>query len=201
VTDNNQDWWLAATPSVQSVTVSGGSITLPVLANRRAETIQGDPGVQLKPYLDTHIATAPADAVSSATDFTLPPALKENAPEGSAYSGGFTEAVGGGAVKPPPVKGRCKDVRKFAFRVHQPRHGRIVRVTVYVNGKRVKRVHRRRITHVTLKRRARGVFKVKIVAVSSRGTRIVSTRTYRGCKKGRPNTHVHRHRRGHGHRR
>jgi predicted acyl esterase len=195
VTDNNQDWWLIAAPSAQSVTVRGGSITLPFLANRRAQTIQGDPGVQLKSYLDTHIATAPADAVSSATDFTLPPALKDAA-EGSVYSGGFTEPVGGSPI-PLPSNRHCKDVRKFAFRVHQPRGGRIVRLTVYVNGRRVKRLHGHRVTHVTLRRLPLGVFKVKIVAVSSRGSRTVSRRTYRGCRKGRPHTRVHRHRHGH----
>ena len=191
VTDNNQDWWLAATPSVQSVTVSGGSITLPFLANRRTETIQGDPGVQLKPYLDTHIATAPADAVSSATDFTLPPALKD-ASAGSVYSGGYTEPVGGSA-SPLPSNGHCKDTRKFAFRLHQPRGGRIVRVNVYVNGRRVQRLHGHRVSHVTLRRLPQGVFKVKIVAVTSFGSRTVSVRTYRGCHKSKPHTQVHRH--------
>jgi predicted acyl esterase len=186
VTDNNQDWWLIAAPSAQPVTVRGGSITLPFLANRRTETIQGDPGVQLKPYLDTHIATAPADAVASATDFTLPPALKD-APAGSVSSGGFTEPVGGPApVVQLPSNGHCKDVRRFAFRLHQPRGGRVVRVTIYVNGRRVKQVRGRRITHITLKRLPLGVFKVKIVAVSSIGSRTVSVRTYRGCRKGRP---------------
>src|SRR3954469_7512114 len=72
VTDNNQDWWLMAPPSGQSVTVRGGSITLPFLAKRRTQTIQGDPGVMLADYLKTRIATAPADAVSSAVDFTVP---------------------------------------------------------------------------------------------------------------------------------
>jgi predicted acyl esterase len=72
VTDNNQDWWLLAAPSGQTLTVRGGSVTLPFLQYLRIQTIQGDPGVQLAPYLETHIATAPAAAVASAVDFTLP---------------------------------------------------------------------------------------------------------------------------------
>jgi predicted acyl esterase len=73
VTDNNQDWYLAASPSGQPVTVRGGSITLPFLStHHQTPTIQGDPGVMLADYLKTHIATAPADAVSSAVDFTVP---------------------------------------------------------------------------------------------------------------------------------
>jgi putative CocE/NonD family hydrolase len=198
VTDNNQDWWIMAAPSAQSVTVRGGSITLPFLANSRNQTIEGNPGVQLKPYVETHIATAPADAVDGATDFTLPPAQKDVA-ENSVYSGGYTEPVGG-AKAPPPSKGRCKDRRRFSFRFHQPRGARIVRVTVYVNGHRVKQVRGRRITHVAIGRLPRGVFKVKIVAVTSRGSRTVSVRTYRGCKKGRPHR-VHQPRHGHRHRR
>ena len=185
-----------AAPSAQPVTVRGGSITLPFLANRRTQTIDGKPGVQLKPYLETHIATAPADAVDSATDFTLPPALKDAAGN-SVYSGGFTEPVGGSAI-PLPSNRHCKDVRRFAFRLHQPRGARIVRVTVYVNGRRVKRLRGHRITRVTLRRLPHGVFKVKIVSVTSRGARIVSVRTYRGCRKGRPHR-VHQPRHGHRH--
>jgi hypothetical protein len=196
VTDNNQDWWIMAAPSAQSVTVKGGSITLPFLPNRRAQTVDGSPGVQLKPYLETHIATAPSDAVDGATDFTLPPAQKDVAAN-SVYSGGYTEPVGGGGAQPqqPPGKGRCK--RKVAFRIHQPRRGRIVRVTVYVNGHRFKRLRGHRITRVTLKGLPRKLARVKIVAVGSRGSRTVSVRTYRGCRKSRPHTRTHRHRHRH----
>jgi hypothetical protein len=129
--------------------------------------------------------------VASATDFTLPPALKDVAQD-SVYSGGFTEPVGGSAV-PLPSNGSCKDVRKFAFRLHQPRGGRIVLATVYVNGRRVQTLRGRRVTRVVLRRLPVGVFKVKIVAVTSRGSRTVSVRTYRGCRKGRPHTSVRRH--------
>jgi uncharacterized protein len=98
VTDNNQDWWTFAAPSAQSVTVRGGSITLPFLRYRRTQTIQGDPGVQLADYLSTQTATAPADAVSGAVGFTLPPPLA-TPPKGSFYTGGYTEPVGGRKTK------------------------------------------------------------------------------------------------------
>jgi putative CocE/NonD family hydrolase len=94
VTDNNQDWWLMAPPSGQPVTVRGGSITLPFLRHRRTQTIQGRPGVQLADYRNTHTATAPEDAVGSAVMFTLPPRMKK-ARRNSAFSGGYTEPVGG----------------------------------------------------------------------------------------------------------
>jgi uncharacterized protein len=94
VTDNNQDWWTFAAPSTQSVTVRGGSISLPFLRYRRTQTIQGDPGVQLADYLASQTASAPAAAVSGAVGFNLPPALA-TPPNGSAYTGGYTEPVGG----------------------------------------------------------------------------------------------------------
>jgi hypothetical protein len=94
VTDNNQDFWLLATPTLQPVTVRGGAVTLPFLRYRRTATIQGDPGVQLQDVLDDTV-TVPADTLaSSETDFTLPPPLKD-APAGSPYTGGYVEPIGG----------------------------------------------------------------------------------------------------------
>ena len=83
-----------APPSGQPVTVRGGSIALPFLTHRRTQTIQGHPGVQLAEYRKTHTATAPDEAVGSAVKFTLPPRMKR-APRNSAFSGGYTEPVGG----------------------------------------------------------------------------------------------------------
>jgi len=94
VTDNNQDWWAFAAPTAQSVTVRSGSITVPFLRYRRTQTIQGDPGVQLADYLAQQTASAPADAVSGAVDFNLPPPLA-TPKKGSVYTGGYTEPVGG----------------------------------------------------------------------------------------------------------
>jgi uncharacterized protein len=89
VTDNNQDWFLLASPTPQTVTVRGGSVTLPFLRYRRTATIQGDPGVQLEDYLADTV-TVPADTLgSSQVDFTLPPPLAD-APGGSVYTGAYT---------------------------------------------------------------------------------------------------------------
>jgi uncharacterized protein len=73
VTDANDDWWIH-TPTFDDVEVVGGSVTLPFLAGRRTETIQGDPGTQLAGYLSETITVPPEtmrDSVSS--DFALPP--------------------------------------------------------------------------------------------------------------------------------
>jgi alpha-glucosidase len=85
---------------------------------------------------------------------------------------------------------RCVDRRKFRFRIGQPRHGRIVRVDVYVNGRRVKVVRGRRVRRVTLRRLPRGRFTVRIVAHWASGPRTVSVRRYVGCRKTAPRTRV-----------
>jgi predicted acyl esterase len=92
VTDNNQDWWLLASPSLQTVAVKGGTVTLPFLRYRRTQTIQGDPGVQLDGYLSDTVSVPATTMATSQADFTLPPALQA-APKGSVYTGGYTEPV------------------------------------------------------------------------------------------------------------
>ena len=77
-----------AAPSLQTVTVTGGTVTLPFLRYRRTQTIQGDPGVQLDGLPESTV-TVPAGVLNaSETDFTLPPALAD-APAGSVYTGGY----------------------------------------------------------------------------------------------------------------
>jgi hypothetical protein len=96
-------------------------------------------------------------------------------------------AAGLKGSQPKPV---CVDRRKFTFRIHQPRRGRVVSVAAYVNGKRVLRVKKRRVTRVVLKRLPKGLFRVRIVATTNKGSRTISVRHYRGCRKGKPRTHV-----------
>jgi hypothetical protein len=84
----------------------------------------------------------------------------------------------------------CIDRRRFSFRIGQPRAGSIVKVVAYVNGRRVKRVTGPRVTRLTLRRLPKGNFRVRIVATTDRGSKTVSMRRYRGCKKGRPRTRV-----------
>jgi predicted acyl esterase len=107
---------------------------------------------------------------------------------------GQQEKVGAAPLAAAPngraPKPRCVDRRKFSFRVHQPRRGRVVKVVAYVNGKRVRGVRGRRVTRLVLKRLPRGVFKVRIVATTNSGSRTISVRSYRGCRKSRPRTHV-----------
>jgi hypothetical protein len=98
----------------------------------------------------------------------------------------------GGPAGGKPHAIRCRDKRRFTFRIHQPKHGRIVRVEAYVNGKLRRRVRGHRVKRVTIAKLPRKRFRVRIVAHWSSGERTVSTRVYKGCRKSRPHTHVQR---------
>src|SRR4051794_16804964 len=81
---------------------------------------------------------------------------------------------------------RCVDRRKFTFRLHHSRRARVVRVAAFVNGRRTLRKHGRDIRRIRLKRLPRGRFVVRIVSTQNDGHSLVTTRTYRGCKKTAP---------------
>jgi len=92
-----------------------------------------------------------------------------------------------------PARIPCVDRRRFSFRFHRARRARVVRVDVFVNGKRV--LHRRGhdIRRITIARLPQKRFVVRIVATQSSGSKVISTRVYSGCRKGRPHTRVHHH--------
>jgi hypothetical protein len=68
----------------------------------------------------------------------------------------------------------------------------VVSVVAYVNGKRVKTARGRRVKKLSLARLPQGTFTVRIVATTSRGTKTISKRRYKGCKKGKPRTRTQR---------
>jgi hypothetical protein len=84
--------------------------------------------------------------------------------------------------------GACVDKRRFTFRFHRSGHSRVVRVAVFVNGKRRLVKRGRSIKRVTLTRLPRSNFTVRIVTTFSNGSKRASTRTYTGCTKSRPHT-------------
>jgi hypothetical protein len=180
VTSSNAEWWSHA-PTAQQISVKSASISLPFLSCARTQSIQGGESVRLENYLKNAPFQVDGATVTAATlnGFPRPAA---------AAACSSAERAGAPAV-------RCADTRKFGFHVHQPVHGRIVRVEAFVNGKRRARIRGRRITRFSLTRLPRGVFTVKIVATAANGQRTVSVRKYRGCTKSRPHTHV-RHTRG-----
>ena len=85
-------------------------------------------------------------------------------------------------VAQPPAKpsgGRAPSCRK-SLRVQLPRGLRSA--TVYLNGKRVKRLRGRDLrVPVVIRRLPRGKAKVRVAGVTKRGKRVTRTRTYRGC--------------------
>jgi hypothetical protein len=99
----------------------------------------------------------------------------------------------GVAASPPPAP-TCRDRRKFTFHLHHAKGARVVRVAAYVNGKRrlVRRGHN--IKRISLKRLPRKKFTVKIVSTQNTGSKLISVRKYKGCRKGRPRTRAHHHR-------
>jgi hypothetical protein len=107
-----------------------------------------------------------------------------------------TEALGPPPPNPLglPASRGCVDTRKFSFRLHSRRGSRIVHVEVFVNGRRILSRRGRDLRRVTLRRLPRSTFTVKIVATRRNGSKLTSTRTYRGCTKSRPRTRRHHHR-------
>jgi hypothetical protein len=81
---------------------------------------------------------------------------------------------------------KCVDTRRFSFRLHHTSGARVVRVVVYVNGKRKLSRRGRNITRVSIARLPKKRFVVKIVTTQNNGAQIISTRVYNGCKKSRP---------------
>lgn len=101
-------------------------------------------------------------------------------------------AVGPGDVASPG----CVRAAKARFKLHRVSGTRIVRVVAYANGKRVLRRKGRDIHRIQLKLKRTGKLKIRIVAFHSTGAKVVSTRAWNGCIKGKPHTRLVR--RGHG---
>jgi hypothetical protein len=106
-----------------------------------------------------------------------PPVPADRPPTGSA----------GNPLGLPSNRG-CVDRRRFSFKLHHPRKTRVVRVDAFVNGKRKLHLTGKSIERITLKRLPQRTFTIRIAAAHSNGTEIVSTRRYKGCKKGKPKT-------------
>jgi hypothetical protein len=103
-------------------------------------------------------------------------------------TGGGT-SPGSSAVKGPkgnplglPTRHRCVPSRRFTVRVHHTRRARIVAAKAYVNGKRRASKRGRSITRLTLKRLPHKRFTLRVEATESTGLRLVSQRTYHGCR-------------------
>jgi hypothetical protein len=83
---------------------------------------------------------------------------------------------------------RCVDRRRFTFKLHHGPTTTVVRVVIFVNGVRKLVKEGKDIKRVTLKRLPRKKFRVRVVSIHSNGARLISVRTYKGCKKSKPRT-------------
>jgi hypothetical protein len=125
-----------------------------------------------------------------AGDVPPTPALPSGSGSGG---GGGTGQTASNPLGLPPSSKACVDKRRFSFKIHQPPRQRIVNVQVFINGKRRYSKRGTKISRITIKKLpASGRYKVRIVALTNRGNRVISTRTYKNCKKGRPTTRVDR---------
>jgi hypothetical protein len=173
VTGANQGWWLHR-PTFQTVRVLNASISLPFIQCQRRQDLEGTSAIRLDNYLRNEPFQLPASLI---TDNTI-----AGFPQPEALRACSTVEQGGG--------GDCVDRRKFAFRIKQPRGGRIVRATAYLDGKKLKTVRSKRVTRLIISRFPKGTHTLRIVAQHASGKKTITTRRYRGCNKGAPTTIV-----------
>ncbi|GAC1321266.1 MAG: glycoside hydrolase family 3 C-terminal domain-containing protein [Thermoleophilaceae bacterium] len=76
----------------------------------------------------------------------------------------------------------CRAGRSVTIRLRQPRHGRIVKATAYVNGRRTALAHGRRLATITLGAPGPS-FAVRVVASTSDHRQLVTGYRFRGCRQ------------------
>src|SRR5947209_178724 len=91
-----------------------------------------------------------------------------------------------------PANRTCKAPARFRLPLHQPRGQRLVKVTVFVDGARVASRRGRRVTSVVVPHLLQANQVLKVVAITSKGRRIVTARVYRGCLPPKPRQHRRR---------
>jgi hypothetical protein len=81
----------------------------------------------------------------------------------------------------------CLRSSKIGFKLHRMAGTRVVRVEAYVNGKRRLVTTGHDIKRIVLKNLARsGKLRVRILATHNTGSKVLSQRSWNGCKKGKP---------------
>ena len=101
-------------------------------------------------------------------------------------SGFFAVRIANG-VWPFKASEACLRPATIGFKLHRPARNRILRVDAFVNGRRRLLRRGRDIRRIELSKLARtGRMTIRIVATHNTGSKVVSTRTWNGCKKGKP---------------
>jgi hypothetical protein len=124
-------------------------------------------------------------------DSSVPPAPETLFAQGTISGGTIVNKPGFGSVVGLPSNRKCVSRRKFRIRIRQPGGIKIQTALVFVNGKKVKVLARkvfrkkRKVANVNLRGLPKGVFKVRIVVLTTEGTTLRGTRKYRTCTKKR----------------
>ncbi len=146
----------------------------------RAAARPGDPYAGNVPY---EIAGLP---VRDRMSFYFPSKCFIEAPDGSRLISEDMRREGCPVRQPA-----CLRPSSVAFKLHRVRGTRVVRVDAFVNGRRALKRSGRDIRRVTLTGLPReGRMTVRIVATHSTGSKVISTRTWNRCRKGKPRSRV-----------
>jgi hypothetical protein len=95
------------------------------------------------------------------------------------------------ASDPGDEDGACRRPSSIGFKLHRASGTRVVRVAAYVNGKPVLDQSGRDIARVELSGLPReGRMGIRIVATHSTGSKVVSSRSWKGCKRSKPRVRV-----------
>jgi predicted esterase len=169
-------------------TLAGGSLGTLAYAGT-TKTWGAVPRTAKEDVLDvtaTNVAAVTIDAPRARVDCAAKVNLKSDGPTQVTLTGCESGQL--------PSNRHCVDTRKFSFRLHQSKGARTVKVAAYVNGKRKLLRKGHSLKHLTLRRLPQKTFRVTIVNYQSTGSKLVSTRTYRGCTKSKPHSKGYRHR-------
>jgi hypothetical protein len=169
-------------------TLSGGSLGT-LAYTSQAKTWGPTPARAKQDVLDvtaTNVSAVTIDAPRAHVSCSAKVNLKSDGPTTVTLTGCESSQL--------PSNKRCVDTRKFSFRLHQSRGARTVKVAAYVDGRRRLLRKGHSLKRLTLKRLPQKTFRVTIVNYQSTGSKLVSTRTYRGCTKSRPHSKGYRHR-------
>ncbi|HEY3186378.1 MAG TPA: sialidase family protein, partial [Solirubrobacteraceae bacterium] len=96
---------------------------------------------------------------------------------------GAAPSSGGAALTSPPPPRGCVAAQRLIFRIGRVPGGRVVRAVVYVNGRRLLRVRGRDLRRVSFARPRGTRLVVRIVTTNNKRGRVVTVRSYRGCKR------------------
>jgi hypothetical protein len=106
---------------------------------------------------------------------------RERSGGGNSSGGGGGGASGG---ETPRARRACRSRRVITLRFRAVPGARVRRVRVEVGGRRVRaKVLPGRRVRISLRGRAAGVHRVKVVAVQARGIRTTTKRTFRTCAR------------------